>query len=92
MHLKLDGHALVALLSVLRSKRSFPNATIKACPVTMGKVASIDCGPFYCDVPILDSRNWSGTVEFDGAVFRTLSKLPANDLFMDVCRVEYIAG
>jgi hypothetical protein len=92
MHLKLDGHALVAQLGVLRAKRRFPKATISACPLTMGKVAAIDCGPLHFDVPILDRRNWSGTVEFDGMVFKSLAKLPANDLFMDVCRVEFIGG
>ncbi len=91
-YLKLDGQTLVAGLASLRSKRKLPIATIKACPLTMGKVAEIACGELQISVPIFDRRCWSDTVEFDGAVLKSLAVIPADDMFMDVCRVEYIAG
>jgi hypothetical protein len=92
MHLKLDGNALVANLAWLRNKRKIPPASIKACPLTMGKLAEFTCGPLHFSIEILDRRHWSGTVEFDGAILKAVALIPADDMFMDVCRVEYIAG
>lgn len=92
MHLKLDGHSLLAGLAPLRSKRKLPTATLKACPHTLGKLAEITCGEFQVSVPIFDRRCWSEGVAFDGAILKALAAIPADDMFMDVCRVEYIAG
>jgi hypothetical protein len=92
MHLKLDGNALIAKLAWLRTKRKIPPASIKACPLTMGKFAEVSCGPLHFSIEILDRRQWSGTVEFDGAILKAVALIPAGDMFMDVCRVEYIAG
>lgn len=92
MHLKLDGHALVAGLAPLRSVRKPSLATIKACPQELGKLADISCGAMRVSVPIFDRRSWSDTVEFDGAILKSLASLSTDDLFMDVCRVEYVAG
>lgn len=92
MHLKLDGHSFLAGLAPLRSKRKLPVATIKACPHELGKLAEIVCGDIRIDVPIFDRRCWSDTVAFDGAVLKSLAAIPADDMFMDICRVEYIAG
>lgn len=92
MHLKLDGHSFLAGLTPLRSKRKLPAATIKACPHAMGKVAEVACGEFRINVPIFDRRCWSDIVEFEGAVLKSLAAIPADDMFMDICRVEYIAG
>jgi hypothetical protein len=92
MHLKLDGHALVAGLASLRGKRKLPTATIRACPHEMGKEAEVTCGELQFSVPVFDRRCWSDTVAFDGSVLKSLASIPADDMFMDVCRVEYIAG
>jgi hypothetical protein len=92
MHLKVDGNALVAGLFPLRKKRQLPQATITASAAAMGKVAEIRCGAVQFTISVFDRRSWSGVVEFDGAVLKALAMLPGNDLFMDVCRVEYIAG
>ena len=92
MHLKLDGHSFLAGLAPLRNKRKLPAATIKACPHQMGKLAEVACGEIRINVPIFDRRCWSDTVEFDGTVLKFLAAIPADDMFMDVCRVEYIAG
>jgi len=92
MHLKLDGYSFLAGLAPLRMKRKLPKATLKACPLTMGKFAELTCGDLKIEIPILDRRCWSDTVEFDGGVLKSLATIPANDMFMDVCRVEYIAG
>lgn len=92
MHLKLDGHSFLAGLTPLRAKRKLPKASIKACPLTMGKLAEVTCGDFQLSIPIFDRRSWSDTVEFDGAILKSLAEISADDMFMDVCRVEYIAG
>lgn len=92
MHLKLDGNALVANLASLRNKRKIPTASIKACALRLGKVAEVTCGPLQFGVEILDRRSWSGTVEFDGVVLREIAMIPANDMFMDLFRVEFNAG
>lgn len=92
MHLKLDGHALLAGLVAIRGKRKLPVASIRACPHAMGKRAEVTCGDLQFEVPVFDRRCWSDTVEFDGALLKSLAAIPADDMFMDVCRVEYIAG
>ena len=92
MHLKLDGHSFLSGLAPLRARRKLPKATLTACPHALGKVAEIVCGDFHLDVPVHDRRCWSDTVEFDGAVLASLASIPADDMFMQVCRVEYIAG
>ncbi len=92
MHLKVDGHALIAGLATLRNRRKLPPARIQACPQSMGKLADVRCGDVAFQVPVFDRRCWSDTVEFDGKLLGDLLKIPADDLFMDICRVEYIAG
>lgn len=92
MHLKLDGHALLAGLTMLRGKRRLPRAALTACPLVMGKRAEVSCGDFRLTVPVLDRRSWSDTVEFDGSLLKSLASISADDMFMDVCRVEYVAG
>ena len=92
MHLKLDGHALLAGLAAVHGKRKLPMASIKACPHEMGKRAEVTCGELRFEVPIFDRRCWSDTVVFEGTVLKSLATISPDDMFMDVCRVEYIAG
>ena len=92
MHLKLDGHALLAGLAAIHGKRKLPMASIKACPHEMGKRAEVACGELRFEVPVLDRRCWSDTVAFEGSVLKSLATISPDDMFMDVCRVEYIAG
>lgn len=92
MHLKLDGHALLGSLAALRSRRKLGKATLTACPLSLGKTAELRCGDWHIHVPIFDRRAWSDTVEFDASILKSLAAIPADDMFMDVCRVEYIAG
>lgn len=92
MHLKLDGHAFLASLLPLKAKRKLPRATIRACPHSMGKVAEVSCGDLRIDIPVFDRRSWSDTVEFDGGVLKSLASIPADDMFLDVFRIEVIAG
>jgi hypothetical protein len=59
MHLKLDGHSFLAGLTPLRAKRKLPKASIKACPLTLVKLAEVTCGDFQLSIPIFDRRSWS---------------------------------
>jgi hypothetical protein len=92
MYLTLNGHALVKGLGTLRHKRSLPRATLRADAQSMGKSAEVVCGECRFQVPVLDRRHWQGTVAFDGSLLKALAMIAADDLFMDVCRVEFIAG
>lgn len=92
MHLKVDGNDMLRKLAPLRGKRRLPRATLSACPQTLGREVVLACGDFLCHVPVLDRRQWSATVEFDGDLLVMLARIPSDDLFMDVCRIEFIAG
>lgn len=92
MYLLIDGHALIAGVATLRTRRKLPPATLRVRQAAACHLAEFSCGPLSVSVPVLDRRHWAGVLTFDGILLKDIARLPVNDLFMTMCLVEFIAG